>query len=161
MAKSAKAAGEPRFIADCHLGKLAKYLRFMGYDTLYFRSIEDNELIALSKVQKRIILTHDAELSRRKNANAYYLIPIDTAGQLADLSKTYGIQLHDDKRRCLICNAQLLPIDVSDLGDRVPEKVKAGFNAFRECPECGRVYWDGDHYRNMKAFINTALSGEV
>jgi len=148
----------PRFIADCHLGKLAKYLRFMGYDTLYFSHIDDGELLELARNEKRTVLTRDAALAGRKGVPVFLLSPLDTAAQLHLLGEAFGLRLHgDDSRRCLVCNAPLERIGKETLGDNVPEAVRKRFDFFQRCAVCGRIYWHGDHYRRMHAFIGCAL----
>lgn len=151
-----------RFIADCHLGRLAKYLRFMGYDTLYFSHIEDNDLLARAENEARTILTRDVALSQRKNAPVYFLRSEETAAQLRDLAKEFSLHIQDDnRRRCLVCNAPLVRVDKAAVQASVPEKVLDGFDVFRKCPSCGRVYWNGDHYRNLKTFLETVLDGAL
>ena len=150
---------EIRFIADCHLGKLAKYLRFMGYDTLYFSHIEDDDLAVLAIREDRMILTRDRELSRRKNTPVFYLDPIDISEQLKKLAEEFKIEIRGDTyRRCLICNTALQMIDKRLLHDEVPKRVKAHFDFFQQCPDCHRIYWHGDHYQNMMAFLKHSLS---
>jgi len=152
----------PRFIADCHLGKVAKYLRFMGYDTLFFPAIDDSELILRAQEEERTVLTRDALLSRRKNVPVYFLRAIDPAEQLQELSNAFALRIRGDgQRRCMICNALLDVIGKAEASDAVPEKVTSRFDFFQRCPECGRIYWHGDHYRNMMAFLNDALAHGV
>jgi uncharacterized protein with PIN domain len=149
---------EPHFIADCHLGKLAKYLRFMGYDTLYFSHIEDDNLVDLAKREARTILTRDRELSQRKNAPVFYLEPIDLGKQLRIVARRFDLAIRDDGyRRCLVCNARLQTIDKRLLSDEIPKRVRRHFDFFQQCPSCGRIYWQGDHYRNMMAFLRVTL----
>ena len=144
----------PRFIADCHLGKLAKYLRFLGHDTLYFSHIDDDDLLKLARAENRIILSRDKLLSQLKNAPVFYLKPTNIAEQLQLLAKEFNLFIQDDSHRyCLICNTLLHTIDKSELDDTVPERVKAHFDFFQKCPNCQRIYWHGDHYKNMKAFL--------
>lgn len=151
----------PRFIADCHLGRLAKYLRFMGYDTLYFPHIEDRDLVALARKEARIVLTRDTAMVQRKNAPVFFLKPQDSAAQIRALSDAFGIRILDDAyHRCLVCNARLEAIGKTALKDTVPAAVKEHFDFFQQCPECGRVYWHGDHYQNMTTFLRKAL-GDV
>ena len=150
------------FIADCHLGKLAKYLRFMGYDTLYFSHIEDNELIDLASREARMILTRDRELSQRKNAPVFYLEPITLGEQLEILACRFDLEIRGDiYRRCLVCNTLLQTIDKQTLHDEIPERVKSHFDFFQRCPSCGRIYWQGDHYRNMMAFLRDVIEGKT
>lgn len=153
-------ADAPRFIADCHLGRLAKYLRFMGYDTLYFPHIEDRNLIELARKEGRIILTRDAAMKQRKNAPVFFLKPIDPAAQIQTLCAAFGMRILDDAyHRCLVCNTRLETIGKTALNDTVPAAVKEHFDFFQQCPECGRIYWHGDHYQNMMTFLRKALGG--
>ena len=163
MADTAPAAHEaPRFIADCHLGKLAKYLRFMGYDTLYFPHIDDRDLVERAQKEARTVLTRDAPLARRKNVPVFFLDASDAAGQLRTLAEAFGLMLRDEAfRRCLICNARLETVGKTAAGDAVPPAVRDRFDRFARCPVCGRVYWHGDHYRRMTAFLRQALAISV
>ena len=147
-----------KFIADCHLGKLAKYLRIMGFDTLFFPHIEDDDLIILANEENRIILTRDRELSQRKNAPVLFLEPTDTKEQLKTLIKHYKLKEHPAPfSRCIICNTPLQVIQKEKIAERLPEKVKKHFNYFEYCPACDRVYWQGDHYRHMMEFLEQVL----
>jgi len=145
----------PAFIADCHLGKLAKYLRMMGFDTLYFSSIDDNDLIELAQSESRIILTRDRALHERKEAPTFYLQPIDNLEQLKVLQEHFQIKDYQLSSRCLICNTPLEKISKNKVQEKLPPKVKHYFNEFEICPTCKRIYWHGDHYRHMMSVINT------
>ncbi len=146
----------PAFIADCHLGKVAKYLRMMGYDTLYFPSIGDDELIEKAKQQKRIILTRDRLLSERKDAPALLLASKETAEQLKEIVRFFEFPSEQKLPvRCLICNASLQKIDKTAVAERVPKKIVRFFDYFEQCPECGRIYWHGDHYKRMRRYIDS------
>ena len=143
-----------KFIADCHLGKLAKYLRLMGFDTLFFPHIDDSELIHIADREKRTILTRDRELSQRKNAPVLFLEPVDTKAQLTLLIKHYALKEHPAPfSRCIVCNTPLQVIEKEKIIDRLPEKVKKYFDYFEYCPSCDRIYWQGDHYRHMIEFL--------
>lgn len=147
-----------KFIADCHLGKLAKYLRLMGIDTLFFTHIDDDELIIIANDQNRIILTRDRELSERKNAPVLFLEPTDTQAQLKTLIDYYELKEHPAPfSRCIVCNTQLQVIEKEKIIDRLPEKVKKYFDYFEYCPTCDRIYWQGDHYRHMMEFLEEVL----
>jgi len=146
----------PKFIADCHLGRVAKYLRILGYDTLYFSHIEDSDLIRISNDEGRIILTRDRELSERKNANAFLLRATDTQSQLKTILEHFGLSKKIEERsRCTVCNTPLEHIDKEEVIDRLPEGVKKHFSFFERCPGCGRIYWHGDHYRNMVSLLDS------
>ena len=146
----------PKFIADCHLGRVAKYLRILGYDTLYFSHIEDNDLIKLANDEGRIILTRDRELSERKHANAFLLKAMDTQTQLKTILEHFGLSKEvKGTSRCLVCNTPLESIDKEEVIDQLPEGVKKHFELFERCPTCHRIYWHGDHYRNMVSLLDS------
>ena len=148
----------PKFIADCHLGKLAKYLRLMGFDTLFFPHIEDDKLIIIANEENRIILTRDRDLSQRKNAPVFFLEPTDTRAQLKTLIECYDLKEHPTPfSRCIVCNTPLQVIEKEKITDSLPEKVKKNFNYFEYCPTCDRIYWQGDHYKNMIKFLAQVL----
>jgi uncharacterized protein with PIN domain len=148
----------PAFIADCHLGKLAKYLRMMGFDTLYFTQIDDNDLITLAIEQKRTILTRDRALAKRRNIPVLFLDSIETKEQLQSLFSRFPLKEHPlPFSRCLVCNTPLQVIEKSEVLHRVPEKVQRCFFHFKYCPFCDRIYWHGDHYRRMQQFLARIL----
>jgi len=156
--KQTKSLFSPKFIADCHLGKLAKYLRLMGYDTLFFSHIGDNELIKLANTEHRTILTRDRRLSERKNAPAFLLGPTDTHRQLKTLIDRFRLTGYAaSSPRCIICNIPLEAIEKEKIIHRLPQKVKKNFDYFEHCSSCDRIYWRGDHYRNMVAFLEDVL----
>jgi len=147
-----------KFIADCHLGKLAKYLRIMGIDTLFFPHIEDDDLIIIANDEDRIIITRDRDLSQRKNAPTLFLEPTDTKAQLKTLIDYYELKEHPVPfRRCIVCNTPLQVIEKEKIIDRLPEKVKKYFDYFEYCPTCDRIYWQGDHYKHMMEFLEEVL----
>ena len=148
----------PRFIADCHLGKLAKYLRLMGVDTLYFPHIEDDRLIEIANREHRTILTRDRSLSERKHAPVFFLKAKDTETQLKRVIHHYRLQEEPAPfSRCIVCNTPLQVIEKEKIIEMLPEKVKKYFDYFEYCPTCDRVYWQGDHYRHMMAFLEPLL----
>lgn len=139
----------PAFIADCHFGKLAKYLRVMGFDTLFFNTIDDNDLIEIARKEERIILTRDRILHEREKAPTFYIDSIDTLEQLRILQVEYHIKTYSLHSRCVICNTPLKSIEKSEIEGRVPKKVKEYFSEFEVCTSCDRIYWHGDHYKRM------------
>ncbi len=144
----------PTFIADCHLGKLSKYLRFMGYDTLYFPQIDDNAIIELANRDKRIVLTRDRELSERKKAHCVLLRSIKIEEQLQEVICAFNLKEHVPSfSRCIVCNESLAKVDKQDIIERLPVKVAKYFSSFEVCKKCDRIYWHGDHYKRMKATI--------
>lgn len=147
-----------KFIADCHLGKLAKYLRIMGLNTLFFPHIEDDNLIVIANEENRIILTRDRELSQRKNAPVFFLEPTGTKEQLKILIDHYHLKEHPAPfSRCIVCNSPLEVIEKEKVINKLPKKVQIHFDYFEYCSVCDRIYWQGDHYRHMMDFLQKVL----
>ncbi|MEA3372307.1 MAG: Mut7-C RNAse domain-containing protein [Campylobacterota bacterium] len=154
-----KRSESPSFIADCHLGKVAKYLRMMGYNTLYFTHIEDDELIDLANAQHRIILTRDRELSERKKAPCLLIKATKTKEQLQEIIRQFDLYASDEHfSRCIVCNTPLQPIEKDKVIERIPRKIAHYFSYFEICPTCERIYWHGDHYKRMKQFIDSLFN---
>lgn len=148
----------PAFIADCHLGKLAKYLRFMGLDTLYFPQIDDNDLIELANEESRVILTRDRELYERKKADCVLLQEVEIGKQLKEVVRRFDLKKNiSDFSRCIVCNRPLVSVEKDKILDRLPPKVVKYFSHFELCEACDRLYWHGDHYKRMKAFVQKVL----
>ncbi len=149
----------PAFVADCHLGKLAKYLRFMGFDTLYFPQIDDNDLIRLANNEERHILTRDRELTERKKADCLLLQSVEMEKQLQEIIQVFELKKYPlDTSRCIVCNEPLVLTVKEKVADRLPAKVLKYFDHFEICPECERIYWHGDHYKRMKATLEKIMS---
>ncbi len=141
---------EPRFIADAHLGKLARHLRFAGCDTLLFREGSDRELKRIAAAQLRILLTRDRGIPEGGTPIVVHVHAVGLREQLIELSRRF--LLRDCFRpfsRCMVCNTPLRSVSRDTVRDRVPPAVIEHFKKFKECPGCGRIYWKGDHYRRM------------
>jgi uncharacterized protein with PIN domain len=147
---------KPRFVADVMLGSLAKWLRIMGFNTLYFRVIDDNELVKIAKQEDRILLTRDLGISSSKKAGQCILIRSqDTMEQLREVLKSLGSQPYKviSPQRCASCNGELLPAERSAIFGEVPEYVFWNSGDFLKCGDCGKVYWDGSHKIVIDAVI--------
>src|ERR1700690_2035976 len=147
---------KPRFIADAMLGSLAKWLRIMGFDTLYYRVIEDHELVKIAKQEGRTILSKDNALCRSKKAGESLLIQRDkTVEQIKKVMKACHVvpDLMRAYMRCTLCNDKLLPAERSAVSTEVPDYVLQSVNAFLKCGECGKVYWEGSHKKIIDAVI--------
>ena len=140
-----------RFIADDMLGKLAKWLRILGYDTLYQTGIEDTELIQRALAEGRIILTRDTHLIKRRLVKNHLLIQSDFLPQ--QLKQVIdSLQLDTSSyllTRCLICNQPLTSLDKPMLKDKVPPYVYATQEHFSSCPGCKRIYWPATHVKQL------------
>jgi uncharacterized protein with PIN domain len=144
---------EFRFVLDTHLGRLASYLRMVGFDTIY--RFTDNELAAISASERRILLTRDRGLLKRSEvAYGYCVRTDDPVLQLPEVLRRFD--LLDQIRpfqRCMRCNEMLSKVSKELVLDQLPVKVRDHFNEFRLCHGCGRVYWPGTHYERMSEMI--------
>ena len=144
-----------KFIADVHLGKLARYLRMLGFDTFYQNNYTPNQIIKISKSDKRIILSKSRELLKRKEVtHGYCLTSSDIRKQLKSVLNRFN--LYDNIIpffRCMICNTNLKSVSKEKIIDRIPKKVKEWQKEFKICPKCERIYWKGTHYESMMEFI--------
>jgi len=157
----AAAGGEPRFLCDEMLGRLARYLRASGYDTaLAARGAADRDLIAIARRERRAFLTCDRRIAEHKGAAG--VATILRRGGLETLARDVAAQcavdwLHRPFTRCLVDNAPLLE-GIGTHRARVPADV-AALPALH-CPECGRVYWAGSHHRRMRARLEAWRAGQ-
>jgi uncharacterized protein with PIN domain len=147
---------EPRFVADAHLGGLAHMLRMLGFDTLYDNHFNDDAIVALAGEDGRIVLTRDRELlKRRAVTHGCYVHALKSALQLREIVER--LDLARSARPftlCLHCNAPLRPVDKASVFDRLPPRVQVHYDRFSSCDVCGRVYWEGSHWRNMRTLLD-------
>lgn len=149
----------PRFIVDTHLGKLAAYLRLLGFDTLYDNEYKDEELASISSQDQRILLTRDRGLLKRKIITSGFCpVQDDPEDQLRAVIHRFGLsnQIRPFSR-CLRCNNLLLPIDKKRVAGRVPDQSFQAYDEYWLCQGCSQVYWKGTHYDYMEAFIQRVL----
>jgi translation initiation factor 2B subunit (eIF-2B alpha/beta/delta family)/uncharacterized protein with PIN domain len=150
------AAEEPRFVLDTHLGRLAAYLRMLGFDTLYSKTAADRELARISKAESRTLLTRDLGLLERNDAtHGYYVLVTEPRAQLDEVARRYGLlERAAPFTRCLRCNTVLQPASRDDVSDSVPHAVLLRHDEFMRCPACRKVYWRGTHYVSMSRRID-------
>jgi uncharacterized protein with PIN domain len=151
---------ETKFILDVHLGKLAAYLRMLGFDTLYRGCFSDSELVRLSSQQKRILLTRDRGLLKHASVmHGYWLRNTDSRKQAEEIVQRFDLsrRIHPFTR-CMACNGMLSPVTKSEVAAAVPERVAELHDEFRRCETCGRVYWEGSHHRRMAKFIQQLVA---
>jgi len=145
----------PRFIADAHLGALARRLRMLGFDTLWFNDIGDAELARLAASEQRILLSRDRRLLMRQAVtHGCFIRAGPTWRQLADLVERLQLCAEIAPfRRCTVCNATVEPVSPAAVHGQVPPGVRAREREFWCCAGCGRVYWKGSHWRAMQQRI--------
>lgn len=148
---------ETRFIADAMLGKLAKWLRMLGFDTLYLRASNDDVLVARAVIEKRQLLTRKTQLGKRKELKDYlfFIADNDPLKQLEAVIEHYQLTTvpHVSFTRCLICNQELRDVEPSQIGSLLPDYVINSQKHFSRCSGCKRVFWRGTHYENMRKIL--------
>ena len=150
-----------KFIVDGMLGKLTRWLRMLGHNVKYSNKLDDAQLIAIAKREKRVLLTRDLELYQQataKGVQAFYVDGKTEAERLAQLAKKFGISLEIDMAvsRCPKCNARVKPTSKENVKDKVEETTFAYYNEFWQCPKCGQVYWQGAHWKRIRKTLETA-----
>ena len=149
------------FLADCNVGRLARWLRVLGYDAAYEVKIADPELVARALAEGRVLLTRDVDLThRRVIANGTLrtvLLKSDRVeDQLRQVMEEVGLARAvdgDGLTRCLECNVELEAREKEQVADLLPPYVHATQRRFSQCPRCERVYWPGTHWDRMRARI--------
>jgi hypothetical protein len=156
-----KSGSDPdlRFLADAHLGGLARFLRMLGFDTLHRNAFADEEIRRLADAERRIVLTRDRELLKcREIARGAYVRALKPQAQLAEVAGRYGLV---GKARpftlCLRCNLALQPVERAAVAPRVPPAVYALHERFVRCPGCEVVFWPGSHYERMLDALRATL----
>ncbi len=140
-----------RFVVDCHLGRLAKNLRIMGFDTLYRNDYEDEEIRFLSKLQHRIILTKDKGLLMAKNVDrGYYVRSVDAMEQTKEVVRKFDLYSKiNPLSRCLICNRKLVKLPPTFKSPDILDNTGKAFQEFFRCYNCDKFFWKGSHYKRM------------
>lgn len=147
-----------RFVSDNHLGRLARYLRLLGLDTLYKRDWTDSELVRISIEEQRILLTRDVGLLKRGSVtHGYYVRATDPREQVTEVVR----RLHLARQltpltRCMSCNGELLPVAKDEIAHRLPPETRRYFNEFQICGSCDKVYWQGAHHSELSQIITAA-----
>lgn len=151
---------EPRFVLDAHLGRLAAYLRMLGFDTLYRNDAADEELARASAEEGRILLTMDRGLLKRGEVvDGRCVRAVRPREQLVEVVRRYRLAgAAAPFRRCLRCNGELVTASRQEVRDRLPPRTLRFYDAFRRCPSCDTVYWKGSHHARMERLIAQVLS---
>ena len=146
-----------KFIVDFMLGRLCKWLRLMGYDAVFFRGADKNELIYESLKQRRVVLTRNARITDKKVLKRVLVKSDDLNLQIRQLVEELGLTIYREKvfSRCIVCNSAIEEAARETVKDRVPAYVFQTREKFFRCPGCDRVYWKGTHWD----LVNRKLEG--
>ena len=142
-----------KLLLDGMLGRLAKWLRLLGYDTTYFPDHDDNELVRLARAQGRVLLTRDRELTRRRGLSCLLVESDDLEEQLQQVVSELNLETEQPFSRCPVCNTPLQEIEKTSVKERVPLYVFRTKEYFSLCPECDRIYWRGTHWTKIREEI--------
>jgi hypothetical protein len=148
-------AGRLRFVADAHLGGLARLLRMAGFDTLYDNACHDEDIERIAREEGRVLLTRDRELLKRRTVElGCYVHALDPPEQLRELFARLrlGRQIRAFTL-CLHCNLPLRRVDKEEVLEQLPPSVRGTHTEFTTCDACRRVYWKGSHYARMRGLL--------
>ncbi|MGA3059653.1 MAG: Mut7-C RNAse domain-containing protein [Candidatus Bathyarchaeia archaeon] len=150
-----------KFLADGMLGKLTRWLRMLGHDVTYNVQLNDNDLLELAKKENRVLLTKDLELYQRavaKGIDALYFEGKSESERLAELAKRYSLKLEIDmeKSHCPVCNTKLKAAPKEQLSGELEKNTFTYYENFWKCPNCGQVYWQGAHWKQISNTLKEA-----
>jgi uncharacterized protein with PIN domain len=153
---------EPRFVLDCHLGRLAAYLRMLGLDSLYRNNFDDKELVQAAVDEDRILLTRDRRLLMHKNINTGQLLrSLEPGDQLHEVIERHGLKKWIKPfKRCIRCNTPLEPVRKEEVLEYLQPLTRLYFEEFHICPACKQIYWKGSHYERMQKIIEGIEKGK-
>ena len=141
-----------KFILTRELGRLARWLRILGYDTLYFKEDKPSSLIIEALRDDRIILTRNRRLSSSGGVRVILIEKEKMGEQIPEVLQKLGIEAKKEQMfsRCILCNSELASIDKEKIRGKVPEYVFKTQDTFFTCPQCQRIYWQGTHWGNVE-----------
>ncbi|NOX87640.1 MAG: Mut7-C ubiquitin/RNAse domain-containing protein [Calditrichaeota bacterium] len=151
---------KPCFILDCNLGKLARKLRMLGFDSLYQNDFQDKEIIDIALKEHRIILTRDIGLLKNNRVtHGYWVRQTDPGKQLEEVLNKFDLYSQSQPfTRCLDCNGLIEAVPKEKVIEQIPPKVQKYFNEFYRCVRCSKIYWEGSHYERMHKTIKALES---
>jgi len=144
-----------KFIIDVQLGKLARLLRMLGFDTLYRNDYSDAEIIRISSREKRIIITRDKGiLKNRSVTHGYWIRTASAESQVKEVLHRFDlIEQIRPFQRCIVCNGEISHIDKAEIIEELLPKTARYYDVFNRCVDCKKIYWKGSHYQKMEAWI--------
>lgn len=145
-----------RFVLDVHLGKLATYLRLLGFDSLYRNDYNDDELAQISSQEQRILLTQDRGLLKRSMVTYGYAVRSDNPEeQTAEILERFDLySAIAPFQRCPRCNGKLVSVEKNSIQDQIPYYTRLHYDEFSQCQSCHQIYWKGAHYARIQSLID-------
>lgn len=146
---------KPRFILDVHLGKLARYMRLLGFDVVYETDLLDEIIVQRSRDEKRIVLTRDVGLLKNKAiTHGHWMHHTDPNKQVEEVLKQFHLTKHCHPfTRCLRCNGLLKKVRKNQIITEIPPLAQKYYQSFMQCQACKKIYWEGSHYNKLKNWI--------
>jgi uncharacterized protein len=153
---------EMRFVLDVHLGKLARRLRLLGFDCHYQRDAADDELVAIATGERRILLTRDLGLlKRRAITHGTFVRSTDPREQVKEIVRRFQLAGDIDPfTRCIACNGLLRDVAKATVEQHLPPMTRQLYHRFRRCADCGKTYWRGAHHGRLAAMVAEARASE-
>ncbi|MFB3881470.1 MAG: Mut7-C RNAse domain-containing protein [Armatimonadota bacterium] len=150
-----------RFVADAMLGRLAKWLRALGFDVHYDPSLDDHAVIARARERGAIALTGDTEFPKPADVRVIFIESDRLKEQLAQLVRDVPLDLKEAKpfTRCIVCNRELVPATRDEVWRDIPPFIYLTNETYARCPECRRVYWEGSHAAHMRESVKAWSAG--
>ncbi len=151
------------FLADAHLGGLARMLRMLGFDAVYDNALHDLQIAEQASIERRVVLTRDRELLKRREVlRGCYVRALKPEAQLQEVARRYPIAaLMRPFTLCLHCDLPLSPAEPEAVAANVPERIRERYQRFMHCAGCGRVYWEGSHWERMRSDLAATLEVRV
>jgi hypothetical protein len=148
------------FIADAHMGGLARMLRMLGFDTIYDNALHDAHIADRAAAERRVVLTRDRELLKRRDVlRGCYVHALKPEAQLQEVGRRYAIARRMQPfALCLHCNLPLERAAAEGILARVPDRIRARYRHFMHCPGCDRIYWEGSHWERMRSVLAATLA---
>ena len=151
-----------RFVADNHLGRLARFLRLLGLDTSYENDWNDPELVRISTSQQRILLTRDVSLLKHGLVtHGYWVRATDPREQVTEVVRRFHLARHFTPfTRCMACNGALIPVTKKEIAHRLAPETSRHVDDFRLCSSCDKVYWQGAHHPGLRRIVAAARGAD-
>jgi len=150
------------FILDVHLGKLARFLRLLGFDTLYRNDYDDDEIVAIAQAEKRIVLTRDIGIFKHSAVtHGYWVRSTNINEQIYEIVDRFDLRKQcKPYTRCLACNGVMKVVEKEDVVSQLNEGTRKYYDSFSQCVSCGKVYWKGPHFDKLDNLVEKVCQNE-